>query len=70
MTGRKPGPLATPEEQAAAIAAEFPGWEAWQGLNGLWHGRLVGSVPIVMVHDESSEGIRKHIRERAAGVNR
>jgi hypothetical protein len=60
------GPLATAEQQAAAIAAEFPGWQAWQGRNGLWHARMVGSVPIVMVHDESPEGIREQIRDRAA----
>jgi hypothetical protein len=66
MTGPQTGPLAAAEQQAAAITAEFPGWEAWQGLNGLWHARIVGSVPIVMIHDESPEGIRDQIRDRAA----
>jgi hypothetical protein len=66
VTGREPGPLAAAEQQAAAIAAEFPGWEAWQGLNGLWHARILGSTPLVMIHDESPDGIREQIRDRPA----
>ncbi len=50
-------------QQAAAIAEEFPGWEAWAGLvNGLWHARIVGAVPPVMVHAESADGIREQIQ--------
>jgi hypothetical protein len=53
--------------QAAAIADEFPGWEAWVGLiNGLWHARIVGAVPPVMVHAESADGIREQIEAYAA----
>jgi hypothetical protein len=49
--------------QAAEIADEFPGWEAWVGLiNGLWHARMVGAVPPVMVHAESADGIREQIQ--------
>jgi hypothetical protein len=51
--------------EARRINEEFPGWEAWVGLvNGLWHARLVGSTPPVMVHDDSPEGIRRQIREQ------
>jgi hypothetical protein len=53
--------------QAAAIAEEFPGWEAWAGLiNGLWHARIMGAVPPVMVHAESADGIREQIRAYSA----
>jgi hypothetical protein len=51
-------------KEAAAIAAEFPGWEAWAGLvNGLWHARILGAVPPVMVHAETPDGIREQIRQ-------
>ena len=54
-------------QQAAEIAAEFPGWEAWAGLvNGLWHARIVGAVPPVMVHAESADGIREQIEAYTA----
>jgi hypothetical protein len=65
--------------QAAAIAEEFPGWEAWAGLiNGLWHARIVGAVPPVMVHAETADGIREQIQAytatpwafRSAGADR
>lgn len=54
-------------KQAASIAEEFPGWEAWVGLiNGLWHARIVGAVPPVMVHAESAEAIREQIHAYTA----
>jgi hypothetical protein len=27
---------------AESIADEFPGWEAWQGIDQLWHARVRG----------------------------
>jgi hypothetical protein len=57
------------DRQIRAIGDEFPGWEAWQGLvNGLWHARLVGSTPPVMVHAESPEELREQIRFRAGAT--
>jgi hypothetical protein len=57
--------------QALAIAEEFPGWEAWVGLiNGLWHARIVGAVPPVMVHAESADGIREQIQSYTARPGR
>ena len=51
------------EKEAAAIAAEFPGWEAWVGIvNGLWHARRLGSTPPLMVHGNNPEDIREQIR--------
>ena len=50
------------DAQIRAIGEEFPGWEAWQGLvNGLWHARLAGSTPPVMVHGNSAADIREAI---------
>jgi hypothetical protein len=43
---------------------EFPGWEAWQSLKGLWHARIIGSVPPVMVHADTACEIRDQIRAK------
>ena len=45
----------------AEIAAEFPGWEAWQGIDRLWHARLRGATPPVMVHGEDLIDVRDQI---------
>jgi hypothetical protein len=58
-------PMGERDEQARAIDAEFPGWDAWQGLDGQWHARIVGAVPPVMVHSDSPDGLREQIRRRA-----
>lgn len=50
------------KDEAAAIAAEFPGWEAWCGLNRLWHARRLGSTPPQMVHGNNPADIREQIR--------
>ncbi len=64
-TGQAPGPMAGRDDHIRAIAEEFPGWEAWQGLvNGLWHARLLGTTPPVMVHAESPGELRELIRLR------
>jgi hypothetical protein len=47
--------------QAAGLAGEFPGWEAWQGIDRLWHARLRGAVPPVMVHGEDLVDLRDQI---------
>jgi hypothetical protein len=46
---------------APGIAAEFPGWEAWQGIDRLWHARIRGAVPPVMVHGEDLVDLRDQI---------
>ena len=58
-------PMAQRDEQARAIAQEFPGWEAWQSLEGRWHARIVGAVPSVMVHVPSPSELCEQIRRRA-----
>jgi hypothetical protein len=45
-------------ENARAIEAEFPGWEAWQGIDRLWHARIRGATPPVMVHGEDVVDLR------------
>jgi hypothetical protein len=50
-----------PQEQQI-IADRHSGWEAWQSVKGgQWHARKVGSVPIVMVHDDTVEGLSEQI---------
>lgn len=58
-------PMAERDGQARAIGAEFPGWEAWQSLDGRWHARIVDAVPPVMVHASSSDGLCEQIRRQA-----
>jgi len=53
-------------DQVKAIAEQFPGWDAWQSLDGRWHARVVGAVPPVMVHGESAEDLIGQIRQRPA----
>ncbi len=46
---------------AAGLAGEFPGWEAWQGIDRLWHARIRGAIPLVMVHGEDLVDLRDQI---------
>src|SRR5260221_5720002 len=50
------------DDYAAEIAAEFPGWEAWQGIDQLWHARVRGATPPVMVHGEDLVDLRDQVR--------
>jgi hypothetical protein len=44
---------------------EFPGWTTWFSSRAhQWHGRLDHSDPLVMVHDDTLEGLRRQIREQ------
>src|SRR5258706_6837163 len=60
---------------AAQIADEFPGWEAWQGIDHLWHARIRGATPPVMVHGEDLVDQRDQVKRKlqreaeAAGVD-
>jgi hypothetical protein len=53
--------LMDPDNDAAQIAGEFPGWEAWQGIDRLWHARIRGATPPVMVHGEDLVDLRDQI---------
>jgi hypothetical protein len=44
-----------------AIEAEFPDWEAFQGVDQRWHARLRGADKPVMVHDDDLVGLREEI---------
>jgi hypothetical protein len=48
-------------DDAPQIADEFPGWEAWQGIDRLWHARIRGATPPVMVHGEDLVDLRDQI---------
>jgi hypothetical protein len=60
------------ETEAAGLADEFPGWEAWRGVDRLWHARVRGAVPAVMVHGEDPDDLRDQIirYERLASYER
>lgn len=46
---------------AEDIAAEFPGWNAWRGVNQLWYARLVMSSPPVVLHGQDLVDLRDQI---------
>ena len=45
-----------------AIEKEFPGWEAWEGMDRMWHARICGAVPPVMVHAEDLVDLRDQVK--------
>jgi hypothetical protein len=47
----------------AEIAGEFPGWEAWQGIDRMWHARIRGATPPVMVHADNPDELRGQIAD-------
>jgi broad specificity phosphatase PhoE len=47
-----------------SIEAEFPGWEAWQGVDWLWHARIRGATPAVMVHGEDLVDLRDQVKRK------
>jgi hypothetical protein len=49
-----------------SLEAEFPDWEVWQGIDRLWHARLRGATPPVMVHDDCLDGLREEIIRKIA----
>src|SRR5258708_6256791 len=50
------------QQQREAFAQRHPGWEAWQSIRGgQWHARLVGSQPVVMVHDDTIEELSRQV---------
>jgi hypothetical protein len=49
-----------------SLAAEYPAREAWQGLDRMWHARIRGAVPPVMVHGEDLVDLRDQIRAYVA----
>jgi hypothetical protein len=44
-----------------ALGGEFPDWDIFQGVDRLWHARVKGAVPPVMVHGESLMDLRDSI---------
>jgi hypothetical protein len=53
---------------AAGLAGEFPGWEAWQGIDRLWHARIRGAIPPVMVHGADLVDLREQIVHYTRGA--
>jgi hypothetical protein len=50
-----------PSNDTVQIAGEFPGWEAWQGIDRIWHARIRGATPPVMVHGSDLVDLRDQI---------
>lgn len=57
----EPTGLAETQARYRLIAEEFPGWEAFRGVDALWHARIKGAEPPIMVHGESSYALRENI---------
>jgi hypothetical protein len=45
---------------------EFEGWEAWQGIDHLWHARIRGATPPVMVWERISSTCATRSSARSA----
>jgi hypothetical protein len=56
--------MTTDDITAESIAEEFPGWEAWQGIEGLWHARIKGATPPVMVHGQDLADLRDEVKRK------
>jgi hypothetical protein len=50
------------EVTQAQIAAEFPLWETWDGIDGLRHARIVGATPPVIVRGDDWTDLLDQIR--------
>jgi hypothetical protein len=44
------------------FAADFPQWEAWQGIERLYHARIKGATPPVLVRGESPQDLADEIK--------
>jgi hypothetical protein len=49
------------EPTLADVAARFSRWEPWHGIDGLYHARIRGATPPVMVRGESPEDLMHEI---------
>jgi len=45
----------------ADVDARFPHWEVWRGIDGLFHGRIKGATPPVLVRGESPDDLADQI---------
>ena len=50
----------------AELEAEFEGWECWEGMDKLWHARVKGATPPIMVWGENTVDLRDQIKRRIA----
>lgn len=70
--GSLPDPLTeylpTPEVEPTLedVAAEFPRWRCWLGVNGLYYARLPRTSPPVDVRGEDPMDLRDMIRRKLA----
>jgi hypothetical protein len=49
------------EPELVDVGARFPAWEAWRGISGLFHARMKGRTPPVIVTGESAEDLMGQI---------
>jgi hypothetical protein len=56
------------EITVGSIASEFPGWEVWQGIDHLWHARIRGATPPVMVHGEDLVDLRDQVKRKLGQI--
>ena len=43
------------EFELAALARQFPGWEAWKGVSGLWYARPAGTQDQPVVGEDPTD---------------
>ncbi len=59
----------TGEPTKASIEREFPGWEVWRGIDNLWHARMKGATPPVLVRDDHLGGLREEIARKVGQLD-
>jgi hypothetical protein len=52
----------TPEPTLADVAAMFPHWTVWRGVNGLLYARLPGSSPPLTARGEDARDLIDEVR--------
>jgi hypothetical protein len=54
------------ESELAALARQFPRWEAWKGVSGLCYARLLRSSPPIVVRGEDATDVADQIKRAEA----
>lgn len=49
------------EPNLADVGARYPRWETWCGIDGLFHARIKGATPPVLVRGESPQDLADQI---------
>ena len=49
------------DAELARLTQRFPDWDCWFGIDCLWHARLTGALPPVVVRGEDAQDLADQI---------